>query len=70
VNAAALVHYKFRSKERVKFPLLIPALGIIVCAFIWIHLSHNAQILGVLWILVGVLMAWLMRRSKSAVAEA
>lgn len=70
VNAAALVHYKFRSKERVTMPLLIPALGIIVCTFIWIHLSHNAQILGVLWIAVGLLIAWLMRRSKPAVAEA
>lgn len=64
VNAAALVHYKFRSQEKVRFPLLIPALGILVCAFIWIHLSHNAQILGVIWICVGVVLAWFMRKSK------
>ena len=64
VNAAALVHYKFRSKEKVTLPLLIPAMGILVCAFIWIHLSHNAQILGVLWICVGGILAWYMRRSK------
>jgi len=70
VNAAALVHYKFRSKEHVTLPLLIPALGILVCAFIWIHLSHSAQILGVLWILIGLLVAWLMRKNRSAVAEA
>jgi amino acid transporter len=70
VNAAALVHYKFRSKEKVILPLLIPALGILVCAFIWIHLSHNAQILGVLWICVGLLVAWFMRKtSKPAVAQ-
>ena len=63
VNAAALVHYKFRSQDNVKFPLLIPALGIVVCLFIWIHLSRSAQILGVLWIGVGLLIAWFMRRS-------
>jgi putrescine importer len=63
VNAAALVHYKFHSQDHVKFPLLIPALGIVVCLFIWLHLSRNAQILGVLWIGVGLLIAWFMRRS-------
>ena len=70
VNAAALIHYKFRSQERVTLPLLIPAVGILVCAFIWIHLSRNAQILGTLWIGVGLLVAWLMRKSKAPIAEA
>jgi amino acid transporter len=69
VNAAALVHYKFRTQEKVVFPLLIPATGIVVCAFIWIHLSHNAQILGVLWICVGVMLAWYMRKSKRAALQ-
>ena len=69
VNAAALVHYKFRSQEKVTLPLLIPALGILVCAFIWIHLSHNAQILGVLWICVGLLVAWFMRKSKKLITQ-
>lgn len=61
VNAAALIHYKFRSHEKVAFPFLIPALGILVCGFIWIHLSPYAQILGVLWIGVGCGVAWSMR---------
>ena len=69
VNAAALVHYKFRSKEKVTLPFLIPALGIVVCGFIWIHLSGSAQVLGVLWIGVGLLVAWLMRRNRTAIAE-
>jgi putrescine importer len=68
VNAAALVHYKFRSKEKVFLPFLIPALGILVCAFIWIHLSHNAQILGALWICVGLVVAYFMRRSRRLAA--
>jgi putrescine importer len=69
VNLAALVHYKFRSKEKVRLPFLIPALGILVCGFIWIHLSHNAQILGALWICVGLIVAWLMGRSKKPVVQ-
>jgi putrescine importer len=69
VNAAALVHYKFRSKEKVTFPFLIPALGILVCTFIWLHLSRNAQILGVIWIGVGLLVAWFMRRSRKPIIQ-
>jgi putrescine importer len=69
VNAAALVHYKFRSKEKVTLPLLIPALGILVCVFIWIHLSHNAQILGVLWIGVGLIVAWFMKNRKKPIDQ-
>ena len=67
VNAAALVHYKFRSKEKVTLPFLIPALGILVCTFIWLHLSRNAQILGVIWIGVGLLVAWFMRGSRKSI---
>jgi amino acid transporter len=62
VNVAALVHYKFRSKERVLFPFLIPALGAIVCTFIWWNLSVNAKLLGVAWMCVGLVMAWVMQR--------
>jgi putrescine importer len=69
VNAAALVHYKFRSQEKVTLPLLIPALGILVCTFIWIHLSRNAQLLGVLWICVGLLVAWSMRRGRKSIVQ-
>ena len=69
VNIAALVHYKFRSKEKVAFPFLIPAVGAAVCAFIWWNLSVNAKILGVAWIIVGVLVAWAMRKSKGNHAE-
>ena len=71
VNLAALVHYKFRSKERVMFPFLIPALGAIVCTFIWWNLSVNAKLLGVAWMCVGLVMAWVMQRrgqSPSAMA--
>jgi putrescine importer len=64
VNAAALAHYGLRSSEKVRLPILIPALGILVCGFIWIHLNHGAQILGFVWMLVGIAIAGLMRWSK------
>jgi amino acid transporter len=64
VNAAALVHYRFRSKEHVLLPALIPALGILICVFIWLHLNHGAQLLGAAWLAVGLVVAWLMRRSR------
>lgn len=66
VNAAALVHYKFRSRERVLLPALIPALGILICTFIWLHLSHGAQLLGAIWIAIGLAIAWFMRRAARA----
>jgi amino acid transporter len=64
VNAAALVHYRFRSKEHVLLPALIPALGILICVFIWLHLNHGAQLLGAAWLAIGLVVAWLMRRSR------
>src|SRR5271170_207276 len=46
VNAAALIHYRFRSTEKVLLPMAIPLAGLVVSAFIWINLGRNAQILG------------------------
>ncbi len=64
VNVAALVHYKIRSKEKVLMPALIPVLGFLVCAFIWLHLNHAAQLLGSLWLAVGLANYFLMRRRQ------
>ncbi len=62
VNLAALLHYRFRSAEKVLLPGLIPLLGLIVCAFIWLNLARMAQLLGAAWIVVGLLVYLLMRR--------
>ena len=61
VNAAALVHYKFRSKEQVVLPAAAPLLGLIVSAFIWVHLGHSAQLLGAIWIVIGLAIYWIRR---------
>jgi hypothetical protein len=63
VNAAALIHYKFRSKEKVFLAATMPALGFLVSAFIWLNLNHNAQILGVIWIAIGIALHFVMRRA-------
>lgn len=70
VNAAALVHYKFRSQEKVIFPVLMPLCGLLVSAFIWLHLSHSAQLLGTAWIAAGLLIYVLMRRERDRVIAA
>lgn len=63
VNIAALVHYKFRSKEKVFLAATMPLLGFTVSAFIWLNLNHRAQLLGVAWILVGLALYYIMRRA-------
>lgn len=63
VNAASLIHYRFRSKEKVLLPLAIPLAGIIVSAFIWLNLGRDAQILGFVWLAFGLTLYWVRRRS-------
>jgi amino acid transporter len=62
VNAAAFVHYKFRTAEKVFLPATMPILGFVVSAFIWLNLNRKAQLLGVAWIAVGLLLYFLMDR--------
>ena len=66
VNLAALVHYKFRASEseKVRLPALIPLLGFLVCGFIWLNLARAAQLLGAAWIVLGLLVYFVMRRTR------
>ena len=68
VNLAALVHYKFRSREKVMFAVLSPICGILVCTFIWFNLSLNAKLLGAAWMTVGLLLYFVMRKSTDGEA--
>jgi amino acid transporter len=63
VNAAALIHYKFRSKEKVFLAATMPILGFVVSAFIWLNLNHKAQLLGASWIVIGIVLYYTMRRA-------
>ena len=64
VNAAALVHYKFRSSEKVPLAATAPLIGLLVSAFIWLNLGHQAQILGTLWVGIGLVIYWLRRGNR------
>jgi len=66
VNAAALIHYKFRSKEKVFLAATIPIAGIAICTFIWLNLSRNAKLLGAGWVVVGLIVYLLMRGRRAA----
>ena len=68
VNAAALIHYKFRSQEKVAFAVLSPLCGILVCTFIWLNLNLNAKLLGAAWIAVGLLLYFVMRKTTGQAA--
>src|ERR1700756_1085292 len=54
VNAASFVHYWLHGKSRNLSNLLVPALGFIICGFIWIHLSRPALVLGAVWMVAGI----------------
>jgi putrescine importer len=68
VNAAALIHYRFRSTEKVLLRTTIPLAGLIVSAFIWLNLGRNAQILGFTWIALGLGLYWLRRNGRTNAA--
>ncbi len=54
VNAAAFVHYGLHGKNRRISDFAVPVLGFFICLFIWIHLSHPALLLGVVWMAAGI----------------
>lgn len=53
VNAAAFVRYFIR-EQKGPSNLIVPALGFIICAFIWSYLSTPAKIVGAIWLILGV----------------
>jgi putrescine importer len=65
VNAAALIHYRFRSKEKVFLPALMPLLGMAICAFMWLNLDIDAKVLGTIWLATGLLLYLLMRITRT-----
>jgi putrescine importer len=68
VNAAALIHYKFRSQEKVAFAALSPLCGLVVCTFIWLNLNLDAKLLGAAWVGVGLLLYFVMKGNKPLAA--
>ncbi len=54
VNAAALVRYYVREKEKKLRNLVPPLLGFAVCLLLWLNLSRTAQIAGSIWMAAGI----------------
>lgn len=67
VNVAAFVYYRIRKQEKAMLPGLAPAVGFVVSAFIWLNLSHKAQILGAIWLLVGLTIYFVRRRGNQEI---
>jgi putrescine importer len=55
VNAAAFIHCWRQRGQNSLSGLIVPALGFIICAFIWVHLSRPALWLGAVWMTAGIL---------------
>ena len=54
VNAASFMRYFVRAKEKKIGNLLVPALGFLICGFIWWNLSPPAKIVGTIWLALGI----------------
>jgi len=54
VNASVIMHYFVRAEEKKLTNFIPPLLGFLVCLMLWINLSRPAQILGAIWMLVGI----------------
>jgi putrescine importer len=59
VNAAAFVRYFVHAEKKTLGNLLPPALGFVICLFLWWNLSTKARIFGAIWMAIGIAVgAW------------
>ena len=54
VNAASFIHLWRDRTTRTLGNLIAPALGFLICGFIWFHLSRSALVLGFVWMTAGI----------------
>ena len=54
VNAASLVHHLRYDRQKTLSGVLVPVVGFVICAFIWVHLSNPALVLGAVWMTAGI----------------
>ncbi len=59
VNLSVIMHYYVRAEKKKLTNLIPPLIGFLVCLLLWINLSRPAQILGGVWMLIGIVFgAW------------
>jgi hypothetical protein len=54
VNASSFVHQLRHSESRGPVSVVVPVLGFLICAFLWVNLSHAAFFVGLVWLTVGI----------------
>lgn len=54
VNVSSLVHYYMRGRDRHWSHLVLPAVGGLVCLYLWLSLSVLAKTAGAIWLIAGV----------------
>ena len=54
VNVASLLRYWVRGNDRHWSHLIIPAVGFLVCFYLWLSLSTLAKTAGIIWLLTGL----------------
>ena len=64
VNGASLI-YMIRQKTANPLTAAVPVLGILICGFIWVHLSRPALELGAAWMAAGILYGAIRMRGAS-----
>jgi putrescine importer len=65
VNLASLVRYWVRGEDRSWSHLVVPALGFLICLYLWLSLRTPAKIAGLCWLTAGMIFgAWKTRGFK------
>jgi amino acid transporter len=68
VNLSAIVHYWWRGDRKSVASLVPPLLGFLICAYLWWNLSLPARVVGLLWLVTGVLYgAWKTQGFRKAI---
>lgn len=55
VNIACFLHYWVRAQERRVINFILPLLGFLICAYLWLSLRWQAQLAGGLWLAAGII---------------
>ena len=55
VNAATIMHYFVKGRNRGWSYLALPLAGFLVCLYTWLNLRSTAKIAGLIWLVLGIL---------------
>lgn len=55
VNISSFIHNFVKNRKKTFFNFIIPLLGFTVCFYLWLSLSSKAKIVGVCWLMAGVI---------------